>query len=252
MTPGGDDQGSTASKLSQELQSGSGFAGALRGLRDRYVQAGGTGALSRWLRTGTGVISAGVSLLAGILTVLFLLWPALRPDDGPAAFGATLSDPRLERGVTVADVYARRRETPPSSYTQEDLATTGTLVSFVVVIEGFKDKICQLTWSLFDAETNSRIADSAMVDQPGWPDGRFVPVAAVDQASGEVWIRRPEQPGSYIVRLELFDPNGQRLTSLDSAPFTVDRPAEPSGPAPGGLPTPSAPASSAPAPGGLT
>jgi hypothetical protein len=247
MTAGGDDQGSTASKLSQELQARSGLVGALGGLRDRFVQAGGKGALSRWLRTGTGVISAGVSLLAGVLTVLFLLWPALRPDDGPAAFGATLSDPRLEQGVTLADVYARRQETPRSTYTQEDLALTGTLVSYVVVIEGFQGKTCLLTWSLFDAETNARVADTALVDQLGWPDGEFTPVAAVDQASGEVWIRRPEQPGSYIVRLELFDPNGQRLTSLDSAPFTVDRAAESSGPAPGGLPTPSAPA-----PGGLT
>jgi hypothetical protein len=246
MTVDGDDQGSTASKVSQELQARPSLAGALRLMRDRLAQIGGTGSLLRWLRTGTGAISAAVSLIAGILTVVFLLWPALRPEGGPAVFGATLSDPRLEQGVTVADVYARRQETPPANYTQAQLATTGTLVSFVVVIEGFKDKTCLLTWSLFDAETSIRVADATKVNQPGWPDGKFVPVAAHDQASGEVWIQRPEQPGSYLVRLELFDPNGQRLTSLDSEPFTVDRPAEPSGPAPGGLPTPSVPA-----PGGL-
>ncbi|MEA2512559.1 MAG: hypothetical protein QOJ59_2046 [Thermomicrobiales bacterium] len=251
MTAGGDDPGSTASKLGHELQSRPPLAAVLRLVRDRFAQIGGTGGLVGWLRTATGVISAAVTLIASILTVVFLLWPALRPEERPSVFGATLSDPRLEHGVSVADVYARRGERPPADYSRERLATMGALVSFVVVVEGFQGKPCRLTWSLFDADTKTRVADEAFLDQPGWPDGKFLPVAAHDQASGEVWIRRPDRPGSYLVRLELFDPNGMRLTSLDSEPFTVARSMVPAGPVPGGLPTPSAPSSSAPAPGGL-
>ncbi|HEY7034025.1 MAG TPA: hypothetical protein VH482_21995 [Thermomicrobiales bacterium] len=252
MSVDGDDRGSTASKLSEASEHRT-LSGTIRQLvRDRSARIGGVGGLGRWLRTATGAVSAAVSLIVGILTVVFLLWPALRPESGPSTFGATLSDPRFEQGVTLADVYDRRGTSPPATYSQAQLATAGTLVGFVVVIEGFEGKTCRLTWSLFDAETHARVADETFLDQLGWPDGTFTPAAVHDQASGEVWVRRPERAGSYFVRLELFDPNGQLLTSLDSEPYEVARSTSPGDPVPGGLPTPPGRSSSGLTPGGVS
>lgn len=245
----GDQRGSTASDLSEELDRGS-LPGTIRRLsRERFARIGGVSGLWRWLRTATGAASAVVTLIAGTLTVVFLLRPALRPEAAPTALSATMSDPRLEQGVTLGEVYTRRKESPPGSYSQAQLATPGTLVGFVVVIEGYRGKTCRLTWSLFDAASQARVADQTLLDQPGWPDGTFTPAAARDQADGEVWIRRPNRPGSYFVRLELFDPSGQRLTSLDSAPFDVAGSPSPGGPAPGGLPAPTARAAARLGPG---
>jgi hypothetical protein len=250
MTAGSDERGSTASEPSEDVQAPPSSGSIPRLLRNRFAQFGGSGRLLRWLRTATGAVSASVTLIAGILTVVFLLWPALRPEGGPTVLGASLSEPRLEMGVTLADVYTRRQSTPPDSYSAAQLATPGALVSFVAVIEGFQGNTCRLTWSLLDAETKTRVADETLLDQPGWPDGTFTPAAARDQAAGTIWIHTPDRPGSYIVRLELLGPDGRHLTSLDSEPFTVARSTAPDGPAPGGLPTPAAPAATRPAPGG--
>lgn len=250
----GDDSGAVIPKAGDLLSPGRSLVAMVPFLQRGLTRVGGKDGLSRWMRTGTGIVSTGVTTIIGVLTLVFLLLPALRPGSGPTEFGASLTDPRLEQGVALADVYARRGLQVPADYSAAERATVGALVSFDVVIEGFQGRTCRLTWSLFEDATDTRVADAALLEQPGWPDGVFTPAGQRDQASGEIWIKLPEQPGTYFVRLELIDPNGQRITSLDSEPFVVtasqrvrpDQPDQPAQPEPGGLPTPSGPGASRP------
>lgn len=242
----GDDPGTVLPKSGDVLSPGRSLVAMVPFLQRGLGKVGGLPGMSRWLRTGTGIVSTSVTTIIGVLTLVFLLIPALRPGSGPTEFGATLSDPRLEQGVTLADVYDRRGLQVPAEFSAAELATAGALVSFDVVIEGFQGKTCLLTWSLFDDATDTRVADETLLEQPGWPDGTYVPAGQRDQASGEIWIRLPEQPGAYFVRLELIDPNGQRITSLDSEPFAVTAPQPKVQPEPNDLPTPSGLGSSRP------
>ena len=243
----GDDSGAVIPKTGDLLSPGRSLIAMVPLLGRGLTKVGGLPGMSRWLRTGTGIVSTSVTTVIGVLTLVFLLIPALRPGSGPTEFGATLSDPRLEQGVTLADVYGRRNLQIPAEFSASELATAGALVSFDVVIEGFRGKTCLLTWSLFEDATDTRVADATLLEQPGWPDGTYVPAGQRDQASGEIWIRLPEQPGTYFVRLELIDPNGQRITSLDSEPFVVSAAQPKVQPEPNGLPTPSGPGASRPA-----
>jgi len=199
-------------------------------------------ALARWLGTATGALSALVTLVLGVLTVVFLLRPALQPGGAPAAFAATLRAPRLEQGVVLSDYYARLGKVPPPEITVPQLGEAGVVVGFDVLLEGFAGQTCRLRWSLVDAATRVRVPEANLVDQPGWPIGTFTPGGNRDQASGEVWVAPPARAGTYLVRLELEDPRGVRLTALDSEPFTVDTVlVPPAAPRRAELPTPAAP-----------
>jgi hypothetical protein len=178
--------------------------------RERLVAA------APWLRSGVGLTSAAVSLAVGVLTLLFLVRPALRPDDGPVTLGATLANPAVERGVTLGEVYERLSRTPPAEYSDTDLATPGVLVSFDVRIDGFQGEEATLEWTVLASPSMERVADPWLVDQQGWPAGVFIPEAERDSMNGQIWAQLPDRPGTYIIRLTLYDPEGVRLASLDT------------------------------------
>ncbi len=177
--------------------------------------------ISDWLRTGTGVFSSVIGVLAATLTVVFLLIPSLKPEGPTTQFSASFSDARIETDVALSDYYARMREVPPSTLSGDDLLQRGVVVSFTVLIEGFKGKECRLIWSVFDASTNKRSQQDWLVSQDGWPVGVIVPEGSVDQGNGEIFVPEPPTAGSYFVRLELNDPDGTRLTTVDSPAFVV-------------------------------
>ena len=176
---------------------------------------------SDWLRSGTRIFSSVVGVLAATLTVIFLLIPSLKHENSITQFGATFSDTRIETDVALSDYYARRREEPPSTLSRSNLLQRGVVVSLTVLIEGFKGNECRLIWSVFDSTTNKRSQQDWMVSQDGWPVGVFVAEGNVDQANGEVFVPESPTAGSYFARLELNDPGGTRLTTVDSPTFDV-------------------------------
>jgi hypothetical protein len=177
--------------------------------------------MTSWLRTGIGMASTVVSLLVGVLTLIFLVRPALQPEGEQVATSAVLGNPHLESNVALGDYYQRLQWTPPESFSDTELQSTGAVIGFSVAIEGFKGSTLPLRWSVLDAETMERLSEKHLVDQPGWPDGTFTPESQHDQASGEVWVQIPERSGRYIVRLALLDPGGVTLSTLDSEPIAV-------------------------------
>lgn len=174
-----------------------------------------------WMRTGTGVFTSAVTLLAATLTVVFLLVPSLKPAAPPAEFGATLSDARIETGVGLGNYYQRIGQQPPSTVSRAALGSTGVVVSFTVAIQGYNGKTCDVVWSVLESGSNKRVTWNWLVAQPGWPAKQFIPAGNKDQGNGEIFVQDPPTPGRYLVRIELNDPNGTRLATIDSPIFTV-------------------------------
>jgi len=192
------------------------------------------------------VASTAVTLIGGILALIFLFLPQLRPDEPAAALGAQLEAAKLESGVSLGDYWSRRGDQIRASsfevaeFSDEALRHPGVVVTFQAVIEGYQDQACSVRWSMFTAESGQRVTNQAnLVDQPGWPAKYITPTVRKDQVDAEIWVPAPADPGPFFVRLELLDPNGVRLASLDSPTFAGVPRLEPT-------PTPAAAQSTAP------
>lgn len=174
------------------------------------------------LRSTSGAVGAGVGLLASLLSIIFLVWPSLQPEENAVVLAASLSNPTIERQVSLAEFYQRTRETPDPALSDAGLLTPGVVVGYDVAISGYNGEVLTLRWSMIDAGTLTRVTEDWLVDQPGWPDAGFKAEAAEDSATGELWASLPATAGDYLVRLELFDPDGIRLSLVDTTAFSVD------------------------------
>lgn len=180
--------------------------------------------------TGTGsllnALAALVTVIGAVLALLFVFWPQLRPSSPPETYGATLDGAKVEPDVTLGDYLARggarlaAKAPNLRSFTDDELRQPGAIITFEIVIEGYNGKTCVVRWSLHDAATGARLADDPrFVDQYAFPDKSITPNAPRDQIDAETWVLVPAGHGPYFVRLALFDPDGVRLASLDTAPF---------------------------------
>jgi hypothetical protein len=119
----------------------------------------------------------------------------------------------LAHGHTFAD-YLNMMGLPAEAYNSADLQSPGEVIYFTATLVGFKDRKCTVTGFVCDAQSQARVLDLS--------DSReFTPEAEKDSASAELWVPRPERAGSFFVRLEFRDPNGTRLTYLDSGVYDV-------------------------------
>ncbi len=174
----------------------------------------------RWLRTGMGFASAAVSLTVGILTLVFLVRPALQPGNEPVILRAELSNAAIETTITYGE-YLNRSGRGTEGVNQQALETPGVVVSFDLSIDGFAGEAVSLRYSVLDSQAYSPVYESWLVDQPGWPVSVFIAEAASDKMNSEIWVAEPQASGTYVVRLQLFDPDDVRLASTDSPPFEV-------------------------------
>ena len=181
--------------------------------------------LRRFSTAKAAVLGAGglASAVAGVLGLVFLVWPALKPESPPAAASGRIVPEELEivdRGLPLGD-YCRRRGLPCPGLSPAQLGARGHVVSFAVEAEGYEDKRLPLRWSMYAAATGQRVADPAFNDQAAWPDDTYVPARRQDRNTGEFWVPLPGDPGTYYVRLELYPHEGARLDAQDTGPFEV-------------------------------
>ena len=140
--------------------------------------------------------------------------------------GATLSNPRIETGVSYGEYWDRRKDriltkNPQSLAPSEDEQSyDGIVVTFQVVIEGYTNQQTLVRWTILDAETGRRLdAHPELSEQPGWPDKYIVPTANRDQVNAEIWVSVPAEPGPYTLLIEVIDPNDVPLASLQTDSF---------------------------------
>lgn len=133
---------------------------------------------------------------------------------------ATLTDLKVERGVSLED-YLARAEMSVEDYSTEELQEVGIVVNFIAEIEGFEGRECTLRWTVHSADTQSPV--------PGlWEENIvLIPEAQIDRASDyfwgplpDEWIPFPSDEYRFFVRLELYDDQRVRLTYADTEEIT--------------------------------
>jgi hypothetical protein len=139
--------------------------------------------------------------------------------ESTAAQGVATVSPGGANRVVGEDAKAQASFNAQSAYLQQfSPESTGYIVSFDIEVVGYRGRNASLIWSLYDAETNQRVAESGTREQPVMD----IPVEyATDRASADVWIPGPEQPGRYYARLELYNDRQTRIASVSSEPFVV-------------------------------
>ena len=162
-----------------------------------------------------GQISAIVGLIAGILGLVFIVFPAWRPEPPPDTGTLQVSDIRVRQPVSF-ERYLRRLKLPPGTLSEEQLRRRGVLIEFQLQIEGFKGKQLPLRWELNDAATNDAVdEDQAVTIKPSTNnEGR----------TWFVWAPAPETGGKYYVTVTIYQPpKGEvdvPLEAFDSPEFT--------------------------------
>lgn len=162
-----------------------------------------------------GELSAIVGLIAGVLGLVFLVFPALRPEAAKDIGTVQVSDVRVRQPVSFGR-YLQRLKLPPGQLSAKYLARRGVMIEFQTQIEGFKGKQLPLRWELNDAATNDVVdEDQAVTIKPSTNnEGR----------TWFVWAPAPETTGKYYVTVTIYQPpKGEvdvPLEAFDSPEFT--------------------------------
>jgi hypothetical protein len=126
-----------------------------------------------------------------VVTLLFIFLPQLKPVPPPAVTKGEIVS------ITAGD---------------STLATKSFTAS--VQIDGYKGRHCQLTVTLYDAQTGMSFGQP-YVQPSGFT---MTPEAETDRASTTIAVRVPKT-GDYFLRFILKDDHGTELHRLDSAKF---------------------------------
>ncbi|MBA2298734.1 MAG: hypothetical protein H0W14_11940 [Actinobacteria bacterium] len=162
-----------------------------------------------------GQAGAIVGLIAGILGLVFIAFPAWRPQPPPDTGTVQVSDVRVRQPVSFGR-YLKRLKLPPGNLSEQQLSRRGVLIEFQAQIEGFKGKQLPLRWELNDAATNDPVdEDQAVTIKPSTNnEGR----------TWFVWAPAPESTGKYYVTVTIYQPpKGEvdvPLEAFDSPEFT--------------------------------
>jgi hypothetical protein len=146
-----------------------------------------------------GEVAGVVSTLVGVVGLLFVLAPSLKPEPPPLRREASFNGLEVERNVTRAQ-YLQRLDRGVGSYAPTQLQENGVHVRFNVVMTGHKGDDLPLRWALYDADSGGQIHKDIATT--------LTPEAETDQASWQVWTPLPERGGSYYVLLQLFEEDG--------------------------------------------
>jgi hypothetical protein len=165
------------------------------------------------------VLGGLAASITAILILIFLVFPDWKPaptppPPPPPPMGAELTNLSLEYRVTFAD-YLRSKGLPTNRYSPADLSYPGMIVHFTAKISGFKGQQCKVRGAIYDVQAGSKFSD--LTDEEV-----LIPEANEDRASSKLWVPSPNRKGSFLVRLELYDPKGMRLVYTDSSPFYVN------------------------------
>ena len=166
------------------------------------------------LSAAAAVTLAGAVLAAAIsaTTLVFDLWPSLKPDP-KAKVGATVESLTRDINVSRGDYLGRvGRATAPG----EDPKELGNVYYIRAEIEGFKRSTLRLKWFTYNADNETRLPGLRNNDRE---EPVFKPQAPINTQIAEVWVPTPSQEGEYFVRFELYSKN-VLLGFVDSEPFS--------------------------------
>jgi hypothetical protein len=167
-----------------------------------------------------------VALTSSLITLIFELWPGLRPDPR-TTLGADVSVFAIDPGVTYG-AYLQRLSFSPSDFDGRLAAACGQSrrcgrlklrgeeVYVRTIVDGFKRRSISMRLSLYNAATHTRVQGASDVDVA---NERLS--SPSDRAVVPVWlICPPDASGRYFVRVELYHRGDDVLLAVgDSTPF---------------------------------
>ncbi|MGI9113158.1 MAG: hypothetical protein ACR2GT_13350 [Gaiellaceae bacterium] len=164
-----------------------------------------------------GQASALVGLIASVLGIVFIAFPAWRPQPPPDTGSIEISEAnvRVRQPVSFGR-YLKRLKLPPGNLSEQQLRRQGVLIEFPMQIEGFKNKQLPLRWELNDAATNDPVDEDEAVT--------IVPSTNNEGRTWFVWAPAPETTGKYYVTVTIYQPRkgdvDVPLETFDSPEFT--------------------------------
>jgi hypothetical protein len=159
-------------------------------------------------------ITALVAFIGGLLAIIFLLWPSLKPEAPSPTRHVALSGLKLERPVTFG-AYLERVHQPPGGLEDAVLNERGALASFDFVIEGYKDRPLPLTWQLIEARGGTVLDENR--------DIRLKSEVTKDSGTWRLWVPLPKRGRRAVfILVQLFEPRGViALKTLRTRTFPI-------------------------------
>jgi hypothetical protein len=159
------------------------------------------------------VTLAGAVLAAAIsgTTLVFDLWPSLKPDP-KARVGADLQSLARDINVSRGDYLGRLGRVAAVGEGANEL---GNVYYIRAEIEGFKRSTVILRWFTYNADNQTRLPGLRGSDRE---QAVFRPQAPINAQIAQVWVPTPSRAGQFFVRFELYSKN-VLLEIVDSKPF---------------------------------
>jgi hypothetical protein len=190
----------------------------------------------RFAPVGYAIAAAVLALASSVVTLVFTLWPGLKPDPGER-LGAAVSVFDVETAVTHGawirrtswtateaqsrlEAFIRRGGIPgervDKSTRKRLIGLEGSVLYVRLTIEGFKRRNVVLRWSIYDARSGQRL--------PGreFHDVRTAGVslsAPSDRSVVQVWVPPVPVDHKVFARIELLSRDGTLLAVTDSGNF---------------------------------
>lgn len=148
-----------------------------------------------------------LQLVVAFVGLLFVLVPALKPDDPPATKGASVTIASLDR-VSFGQ-YLDRIPLSRSVYRRAKLERPGELIGVNIRVNGYRGKRLPLASRTVDARTGDEVQRSR--------DLYYTPYASDDRNSWSIWVPLPRGVDRrFFVEVELVD-DDRRATPLGRA-----------------------------------
>jgi hypothetical protein len=159
-----------------------------------------------------------VALVSGVVGLLFVLKPDLKPSGKAPKQAATLSQASFEQSAPYSE-YLAKTNVPTGPYTKHLLARRGALVGVHVAVTGYEGNHLLLIWKLFAQPSGNQIDESKATTPTRY---KITPRNETTERTPFVWVPLPSRPGKFVAHVELVqqeDPY-QPLATLDTSPFS--------------------------------
>jgi hypothetical protein len=154
-----------------------------------------------------------VALVSGLVGLIFVLKPDLKPSGKAPTQAATLTQLKVEPAPRRE--YLARIGSPAQPYTERDLARRGELLRFRVTITGFEGKHLVLRSELFARASGRQLEESKAL--------KITPTTGTVEASQYLWVPLPSRRGQFYAVVELGQQKEnyfQSLDTLETPPFS--------------------------------
>jgi hypothetical protein len=158
-----------------------------------------------------GALGATVTLVSGVLGIVFVLLPQSKPKAPPGHTAVHLSQVSFDRGVTFEQYLAREGQ-PAGGLDRRTLDRRGELFTVHFDIVGYERKRLPLRWHLLDLRGGRQLGHEGAITITG--------TAERDEGDYRLWVPAPRRRGHYAIDVELRNPpDAVTLATLRSPTF---------------------------------